>query len=167
MAQDVGTVESIVVSFPSSLVGFWGFHPYMCFFSFRKLFCDLFLLLFFLFRGRCMIYNVRKYRTLPSNCCCSGVLKLDTKWPLWGQSLRRVFQWHMEWEELNNYRFLWPPLLVWWFLNEATVDSALVDALEQFEDQATNRLLLSAFWLVYYPLLLCCAWVFTSLQCRE
>ena len=40
MAQDVGMVESIVVSFPSSLVGFWGFHPYMCLFSFRKLFCD-------------------------------------------------------------------------------------------------------------------------------
>ena len=33
---------------------------------------------------------------------------------------------------------------MWWVLNEATVDSALLDALEQFEDQATNRLLLSA-----------------------
>ena len=37
-----------MVSFPSSLVGFLGFHPYMRFFSFRKLFCDLFLLGFFL-----------------------------------------------------------------------------------------------------------------------
>ena len=37
MAQDVGIVESIVVSFPSSLVGFWGFHPYMCLFSSGKL----------------------------------------------------------------------------------------------------------------------------------
>ena len=46
MAQDVGMVESIVVSSPSSLVGFWGFHPYMCLFSFRKLFCDLFLSFF-------------------------------------------------------------------------------------------------------------------------
>ena len=35
------------MSFPSSLVGFLGFHPYMCLFSFRKLFCDLFLLGFF------------------------------------------------------------------------------------------------------------------------
>ena len=33
---------------------------------------------------------------------------------------------------------------MWWVLNEATVDLALLDALEQFEDQATNRLLLSA-----------------------
>ena len=31
-----------------------------------------------------------------------------------------------------------------WFLNEATVESALLGALEQFEDQATDRLLLSA-----------------------
>ena len=30
------------------------------------------------------------------------------------------------------------------FLNEPTVDLALLDALEQFEDQATNRLLPSA-----------------------
>ena len=52
MAQDVGVVcESVVVSFPSSLVGFWGFQPYMGLFSFRKLFCDLLLhvvLFFFL-----------------------------------------------------------------------------------------------------------------------
>ena len=33
-----------------------------CLFSFRKLFCDLFL--FFVFRGRYMICNVQKYRTL-------------------------------------------------------------------------------------------------------
>ena len=33
---------------------------------------------------------------------------------------------------------------MWWVLNEAAVDSALLDALEQFKDQATNRLLLSA-----------------------
>ena len=38
MAQDVGTVWIVVVSFPSSLVGFWGFHPYMCLFSFGRLF---------------------------------------------------------------------------------------------------------------------------------
>ena len=31
-----------------------------------------------------------------------------------------------------------------WFLNEATFDPVLLDALEQFEDQATNGLLLSA-----------------------
>ena len=29
-----------MVSFPSCLVGFWGFHPYMCLFAFGKLFCD-------------------------------------------------------------------------------------------------------------------------------
>ena len=33
--------------FPSSLVGFWGFHPYMCLFSFRKLFvtCNIYILI--------------------------------------------------------------------------------------------------------------------------
>ena len=40
-----------MVSFPSSLVGFLGFHPYMCLFLFRKLFCDLFLLFFVLLFG--------------------------------------------------------------------------------------------------------------------
>ena len=40
MAQDVGMVESIVVSFPFSLVGFWVFHPYIHLFSFRKCSCD-------------------------------------------------------------------------------------------------------------------------------
>ena len=29
-----------MVLFLSCLVGFWGFHPYMCLFSLRKLFCD-------------------------------------------------------------------------------------------------------------------------------
>ena len=29
-----------VVSLPSCLVGFWGFHSYMCLFAFGKLFCD-------------------------------------------------------------------------------------------------------------------------------
>ena len=32
-----------MVSFPSSLIGFQGFHPYMRLFSLRELFCDLFL----------------------------------------------------------------------------------------------------------------------------
>ena len=36
-----------MVSFPSSLVGFLRFHPYKRLFSFRKLFCHLFLLGFF------------------------------------------------------------------------------------------------------------------------
>ena len=44
---------------------------------------------------------------------------------------------------LKNYQFLWPPPLVWWFLNEATVDLVLLAALEQFEDQANDRLQLS------------------------
>ena len=30
---------------------------------------------------------------------------------------------------------------MWKFLNEATIDSVLLAAIEQFEDQATNRLL--------------------------
>ena len=74
MAQDVGMVWNCYVSFPSSLVGFWGSHPYMHLFSFRKLFCDLFLLCFFCIfifrdskreetwegrpRGRCMLCTV-------------------------------------------------------------------------------------------------------------
>ena len=51
---------------------------------------------------------------------------------------------HMEWEELKEHQFLWPPPLVWWFLNETTLDLVLLPALEQFEDQATDRLLLFA-----------------------
>ena len=45
--------------------------------------------------------------------------------------------------ELNNHQFLWLPPLVWKFLNEATVDLVLLAALEQFEYQAANRLLLA------------------------
>ena len=32
--------ECIVESFLSSLAGFWGFHPYMCLFLYRNLFCN-------------------------------------------------------------------------------------------------------------------------------
>ena len=35
-------------------------------------------------------------------------------------------------------------LVVWMFLNEATIDSVLLAAIEQFEDQTTNRLLIAA-----------------------
>ena len=42
--------------------------------------------------------------------------------------------------ELNNCQFLRLPLLVWKFLNEATVDLVLLAAIEQFKYQATNRL---------------------------
>ena len=38
-----------MVSFPSSLVVFLGFHPYMCLFFIQKTFCDLFF--FFLGGG--------------------------------------------------------------------------------------------------------------------
>ena len=41
-------------------------------------------------------------------------------------------------------QFLWPPPLVWKFLNEATIDSVLLAAIEQFEDQTTTRLLIDA-----------------------
>ena len=66
-----------MVSFPSSLVGFLGFHPYMRLFSFRKLFvtcsCCFFVVFFFVLlfrngkreerwegrsRGRCTVYKV-------------------------------------------------------------------------------------------------------------
>ena len=40
----------------------------------------------------------------------------------------------------NNCQFLRPPPLVRTFLNEATIDLELLAALEQFEDQAANRL---------------------------
>ena len=33
---------------------------------------------------------------------------------------------------------------MWKFLNEATIDSVLLAAIEQFEDRATNRLLIAA-----------------------
>ena len=33
---------------------------------------------------------------------------------------------------------------MWKFLNEATIDSVLLAAVEQFEDQATTRLLITA-----------------------
>ena len=42
MAHDVGWCECVVVSFPSCLAGFLGFHPYMRLFSLGKLFCDLY-----------------------------------------------------------------------------------------------------------------------------
>ena len=41
------------------VVGFLGFHPYMRLFSFRKLFCDLFLLFFF----------------VVFLCCCLGIVR--------------------------------------------------------------------------------------------
>ena len=43
-------------------------------------------------------------------------------------------------KELNNRQFLWPPPLV---RNEATIDSVLLAAIQQFEDQATSRLLIA------------------------
>ena len=46
--------------------------------------------------------------------------------------------------KLNNCQFLQLPLLVWTFLNEATIDLVPLAAIEQFEGQATNRLLIAA-----------------------
>ena len=43
----------------------------------------------------------------------------------------------------EQHQFLRLPPLVWMFLNEVTVDLVLLAALEQFEYQATNRLLLA------------------------
>ena len=68
-----GWCECVVVSFPSSLVGFLGFHPYMCLFSFRKLFvtcsCCLFFVLFLFF---CLFRNGKKeerWEGRPSGRC--------------------------------------------------------------------------------------------------
>ena len=47
-------------------------------------------------------------------------------------------------QELNNHQCLRPPPLVWKVLNEATIDSVLLAAVEQFEDQTTTRLLITA-----------------------
>ena len=47
-----------VVSFPSSLVGLCGFHPYMGLFSFRKLFCDFVWLQVSLFSCLALIYMI-------------------------------------------------------------------------------------------------------------
>ena len=47
MAQDVGMVWKCCGVVPSCLAGFCGFHPYLHLFSFRKLFCVLFLFFFF------------------------------------------------------------------------------------------------------------------------
>ena len=74
MAQDVGMMygKCVVVSFLSCLASFWGLHPYMRLFSFGKLFCDLFLLLFFRnskreerqARGRWIACKVWKHRSV-------------------------------------------------------------------------------------------------------
>ena len=45
--------------------------------------------------------------------------------------------------ELNNRQVLGLPTLVWKFFNEVTVNLVPLAALEQFEYQATNRLLLA------------------------
>ena len=44
---------------------------------------------------------------------------------------------------MNNRQFLWPPPLVWKLMNETTIDSVLLAAIQQFKDQATNRLLIA------------------------
>ena len=49
---------------------------------------------------------------------------------------------HMKWEGAK--KLPWPPPFSAEFLNEATIDSVLLAAIEQFEDQATNRLLIAA-----------------------
>ena len=45
---------------------------------------------------------------------------------------------------MNNHQHLRPPPLVWKFLNEATIDTVLLAAIEQFEDQTTTRVLIAA-----------------------
>ena len=70
-----------VVSFPSSLVGFLGFHPYMHLFSFRKLFCDLLdcdhrsgcaQLFMHVYSakciGQCLQLPPQQFYTIPTSC---------------------------------------------------------------------------------------------------
>ena len=67
MAQDVRMVESIVVSSPSSLVGFLRVPSLHVLVFIQKTFfvtCSCFFFVSFVFRGRCMICNVQKDRTL-------------------------------------------------------------------------------------------------------
>ena len=93
------------------------------------------------------------YKSHRSQCC--GVKQIDTDcktvavmvsydsilhvWELCGHEVCREFlvtpiAVHM------NCQFLRPPPLVWKFLNEATIDSVL---LERFKDQTTTRLLIA------------------------
>ena len=51
---------------------------------------------------------------------------------------------HMIGQELNNCQFLRLPSLVRKFMNEATIDLVPLAAIQQFEDQATNRLPIAA-----------------------
>ena len=50
---------------------------------------------------------------------------------------------HMKWVGAEQPPVSMAVSLVWKFLDEATTDSALLATLEQFEDQATNRLLIA------------------------
>ena len=51
---------------------------------------------------------------------------------------------HIDWEELNNHQFLCPASSSAGVLNEATIDLEILAALEQFKNQAIDRLLLTA-----------------------
>ena len=57
-----GWCESVVVSFPSSSVGFLGFHPYMHLFSFRKLFVTCSCYFFFVVCLYCCLGMEREKR---------------------------------------------------------------------------------------------------------
>jgi len=58
--------ESIVVSFPSCLAGFWSFHPYLRLFSFRKLFVT--------FNSLYILYWRRKMLPLVTPCHFTSIL---------------------------------------------------------------------------------------------
>ena len=94
------------------------------------------------------------YKSHRSQCCGVKLIDTDCKtvavmvsydsilhvWELCGHEVCREFlvnpiAVHM------NCQFLRPPPLVWKFLNEATIDSVL---LERFKDQTTTRLLIAA-----------------------
>ena len=62
--------ESVVVSFPSSLVGFLGFHPYMRLFPFRKRFCDFTISLWYQHKP-CMV-SVVNTTLVCDNRVCQG-----------------------------------------------------------------------------------------------
>ena len=65
-------------------------------------------------------------------------------WALWAQSLQRVLVnpvLHMKWARAEQ---LPVSAAASFSVNEATIDLVLLAAIEQFEDQTTNRLLIAA-----------------------
>ena len=111
MAQDVGLGwrESVVVSIPSSLIGFWGFHPYMRhLFSFRKLFvhfcCFFYMLLFVAICSDCQFHMIEhtctQCHTTGASAYCRRTSKTErmrltgiSNMPLWPGAISYMKRW--------------------------------------------------------------------------